>query len=79
MRANHPERDAEITARCHEDLIGIPVFPHRRFRHGYVYVPGSSQVTRAAVVAGNRSTFDACWNALNLENTDWWREWKRQW
>ena len=43
----------------------------------FLFVP--PPVTRAAVVAGNRTAFDACWNALNLENTEWWREWKRQW
>jgi 4,5-dihydroxyphthalate decarboxylase len=41
-------------ARGESDLIGIPVFPHRRFRHGYVYVPGSSQVTRAADLVGKK-------------------------
>ncbi|MGV9796505.1 hypothetical protein ACWDTP_00440 [Mycobacterium sp. NPDC003449] len=34
------------------DLIGIPVFPHRRFRHGYVFVPGTSSAETAADLAG---------------------------
>jgi len=37
------------------------------------------QVTREGVLAKNRQMLDLCWNALSLDNTDWWREWKRQW
>lgn len=36
-------------------------------------------VTRENALKLDRQTIDLCWNALNLENTDWWREWKRQW
>jgi 4,5-dihydroxyphthalate decarboxylase len=39
-------------ARGETDLIGIPVFPHRRFRHGYAFVPTLSEVERAADLAG---------------------------
>jgi 4,5-dihydroxyphthalate decarboxylase len=39
-------------ARGETDLIGIPVFPHRRFRHGYAFVPAFSKVERAADLAG---------------------------
>jgi hypothetical protein len=35
--------------------------------------------TRARVLAGDPSAIDQCWNALGLENTDWWRGWKREW
>ncbi len=36
-------------------------------------------VERGRVVAGDARALDLCWNALHLENTDWWREWKRDW
>lgn len=34
------------------DLVAFPAFPHRRFRHGYVFVPGSSSATAPADLAG---------------------------
>ncbi len=34
---------------------------------------------RGQVLAGDARALDLCWNALRLENTDWWREWKRDW
>ena len=34
---------------------------------------------RTAILRGDRSAIDAAWNALDLGNTGWWREWKRQW
>jgi len=37
------------------------------------------EVTRAAAIANDPATIDRCWNALNLENTDWWRGWERKW
>jgi 4,5-dihydroxyphthalate decarboxylase len=36
------------------DLIGIPVFPHRRFRHGYAFVPTDSDVRQPAQLAGKK-------------------------
>lgn len=33
-------------------LVAIPVFPHRRFRHGYAFVSGRSDVAAAADFAG---------------------------
>jgi hypothetical protein len=36
-------------------------------------------VTREAVLRRDRTAVDLCWNALQLENTDWWRGWERQW
>jgi 4,5-dihydroxyphthalate decarboxylase len=39
-------------ARGMDDLVAIPVFPHRRFRHGYVFVSGKADVTTAADLAG---------------------------
>jgi 4,5-dihydroxyphthalate decarboxylase len=35
-----------------EDLVGVPAFPHRRFRHGYVFVPATSGATEPADLAG---------------------------
>lgn len=37
------------------------------------------EVTRAAAVQGDRHALDLCWNALDLENTGWWRGWERRW
>jgi hypothetical protein len=37
------------------------------------------EVTREAVLKGDAKAIDAAWNALDLGDTDWWREWKRQW
>jgi hypothetical protein len=36
-------------------------------------------VTRDAAVSGDPHTIDLCWNALNLEDTGWWRGWERVW
>jgi hypothetical protein len=41
--------------------------------------PLPPQVTRENALKLDRRTIDLCWNALNLENTKWWRGWKRQW
>jgi hypothetical protein len=37
------------------------------------------EVTREAILHGDIRAFDAAWNSLDLGNTDWWRQWKRQW
>ena len=37
------------------------------------------EVTRDNVLRHDRRALDLCWNALNLENTDWWRGWERAW
>jgi hypothetical protein len=42
-------------------------------------VPLPALVTRENALKLDRESIDLCWNALNLENTDWWRGWKRQW
>lgn len=31
------------------------------------------------VVALDPHSLDLCWNALELEDADWWREWRREW
>jgi FecR protein len=36
-------------------------------------------VNRARALARDRETLDECWNALNLDSAEWWREWKRDW
>jgi len=38
--------------RGQHDLVALPVFPHRRFRHGYVFASGSADVTTPADLAG---------------------------
>ncbi len=42
-----------------------------------VKLPAS--VTRAKILEGDPGAIDAAWNALDLGDTDWWREWKRKW
>ncbi len=37
------------------------------------------EVSREAVLRGDPKMIDLCWNALNLENTGWWRGWERRW
>ncbi len=36
-------------------------------------------VSREAVLRQDPAQIDLCWNALNLQNTEWWRGWKRNW
>jgi hypothetical protein len=38
-----------------------------------------SDVNRDAILRGDKRSLDAAWDALNLGNTNWWREWKRRW
>jgi hypothetical protein len=37
------------------------------------------EVTRAAALRADAHTLDLCWDALGLENTEWWRGWERKW
>lgn len=37
------------------------------------------QVNAAGIIAGDSHMLDLCWNALELDDADWWREWKREW
>ena len=36
-------------------------------------------VTREGVLRADRKSMDAAWDALKLGDTNWWREWKRDW
>jgi hypothetical protein len=38
-----------------------------------------AEVTRERIIATDPRAIDLAWNALKLENADWWREWKRNW
>ena len=42
-----------------------------------VHLP--EQVTKAAVLRGDAEAIDGAWNALDLGETTWWRNWKRSW
>jgi hypothetical protein len=42
-------------------------------------VPVPAEVTRTAALAKDPQAIDRLWDALNLENTDWWRGWERKW
>jgi hypothetical protein len=37
------------------------------------------EVRREAVVRRDAHAIDLCWDALNLENTNWWRGWEARW
>ena len=47
-----------------------------RFAQLVTLPPG---ISREAAVGRDPQTIDQCWNALNLENTEWWRGWERKW
>ena len=36
-------------------------------------------VSRDAVLRRDARAIDQCWDALDLENTGWWRGWERKW
>jgi FecR protein len=38
-----------------------------------------AEVSADRVLAGNAQAMDACWNALDLQDASFWREWKRDW
>jgi len=42
-------------------------------------VPLPPGVTREGVLRGDARAIDLCWDALNLEDTSWWRGWDRKW
>jgi hypothetical protein len=44
---------------------------------GLVKLPPN--VTREGILHSDPQTMDAAWNALDLGDTTWWREWKRNW
>lgn len=37
------------------------------------------QVDERRALTLDREALDECWNALNLDDVDWWRTWKRAW
>ena len=37
------------------------------------------EVTRDAVVKRDAHAIDSCWDALNLQKTEWWRGWEARW
>jgi hypothetical protein len=42
-------------------------------------VPLPPGLTREGLLRGDPKAMDAAWDALQLGNTSWWREWKREW
>jgi hypothetical protein len=49
------------------------------FDHFASLVKLPSGVTREGILTGDGKSMDAAWDALNLGDTSWWREWKRPW
>lgn len=47
-----------------------------RFEH-LVKLPPA--ITEQKILDGDPAALDIAWNALDLGNTDWWRQWKRRW
>jgi hypothetical protein len=45
----------------------------------FAQLAGVPRELRAGAVRGDAKTLDLCWNALNLEDTGWWRGWERPW
>jgi hypothetical protein len=45
----------------------------------FAQLAGVPRELRAGAVWGDAKTLDLCWNALNLEDTGWWRGWERPW
>ena len=37
------------------------------------------EVSRERVLRKDPEMIDLCWNALELQNTGWWRGWERNW
>jgi len=37
-----------------DSMVGLPVFPHRRFRHSYIFVSGTRSISSASELAGGR-------------------------
>lgn len=45
----------------------------------FAQLAGVPRELRAGAIRGDAHTLDRCWNALDLEDTGWWRGWERPW
>ncbi len=45
----------------------------------FAQLVGAPRELRAGAIRGDAKTLDLCWNALDLEDTGWWRGWERPW
>jgi len=45
----------------------------------FAQLAGVPRELRAGAIRGDAHTLDLCWNALDLEDTGWWRGWERPW
>jgi hypothetical protein len=61
-------------------LTRVPAADRARvFDRFAVLVPLPAGISRQAAINRDPQTIDRCWDALNLENTEWWRGWERKW
>lgn len=82
----HPVRDSLASARPSDGLTLWHLLARTRgeqraqvFERFSALVKLPPDVTEAKILKGDTAAFDAAWDALDLGNTDWWREWKRKW
>lgn len=43
-----------MASRDDDRFVGLPIFPHRRFRHSFVFITGQRHITSAAAMRGGR-------------------------
>jgi hypothetical protein len=89
-RFDDPQRDAAfeliVSAARRRDALtlwhmlsrGTTAERARVFDRLAALAPPPRAVTRAAVLAGNRRALDQWWDSLGIDNTTWWKLWKKK-
>lgn len=60
-------------------LARVPAAARGQVFDRFAQVVGVPRALRNGAVQGDGNTLDLCWNALDLEDTGWWRGWERPW
>ena len=60
-------------------LARVPAAARGEVFDRFAQLIGVPRDLRPAAIRGEPKTLDQCWNALSLEDTDWWRGWEREW